>query len=59
MMKHFRLVSSENGVCTCDSNSTCVKLKLKDLISTGASEVSKVLRIMGRFVPDRGFQMNV
>ena len=33
--------------------------KLKDLISAGASEVSKVLRIMGRIVPDRGFQMNI
>ena len=30
--------------------------ELKDLISAGAIEVSKVQRIMGRIVPDRGFK---
>ena len=31
----------------------------KDLISAGASEASKVQKIMGRIVPVRGFEVNI
>ena len=33
--------------------------KAKDLISVGASEASKVQRIMARIVPVRGFEVNI
>ena len=36
--------------------SILLESELKDLISAGAIEVSKVQRIMGRIVPDRGFK---